>query len=192
MEKVQAGQELAKGVASVAKEAERFIARISKQLRERAERQAETALGEYEQRIQQIVAQTREELNSRSLEVADQIRQAILLKAEQASTSLVETIVTEIGKRAGELAKRVLKTAEQETEPVSTEAATTSKDDDRKDIGGAEYKSARMAAEFEHRIENLGTQAEPEVEDNADQTGQGPQTDSGESEIEDFIRYLSQ
>ncbi len=88
MEKVQAGQELAKGVASVAREAERFIARISKQLRERAERQAETALGEYEQRIQQIVAQTREELNSRSLEVIDQIRQAILLKAEQASTSL--------------------------------------------------------------------------------------------------------
>ena len=205
----KAERELTREAAAVAKGAEQLIARISEQIRQQAERRADTALGEYEQKMRQIVAQTREELRSRSIKICERIRQAILLKAEQASTSLIDAVIAETGKRAGELAQRLKNTAGEEAEPVS--AAAASKDDpgyaEQQDISRAEYKSARMAAEFEYRIESLGTQAEPEAAsdsaedrkcadpeagDNTGQAAQEPPSDSDESDIEDFIRYLSQ
>jgi hypothetical protein len=72
------------------------------------------------------------------------------------------------------------------------------KDEAEEKYGDAEFKSARAAAEFGYKIENLGIQAKPEGEKR-----EGQKVDAGEhttevvnggdeADIDDFVRYLSQ
>ena len=81
---------------------------------------------------------------------------------------------------------------------VKDEAVAEDKGEVEEKYGDAEFKSARAAAEFGYKIENLGIQAKPEGEKR-----EGQKVDAGEhttevvnggdeADIDDFVRYLSQ
>ncbi len=222
--------ELDERVAGVANDAGQYISQISTQIAEEAEKKARQALSDYETEIANIVLHSKEELSKKSLEIAERIREAILLKAEETSNNLIERIVADKNKTAEEMTQK-LQTAKVEEakveaakpeaakpeatkpEAAKPEAAMAEKDQlgDAKDeavaedkgeveekYGDAEFKSARAAAEFGYKIENLGIQAKPEGEKR-----EGQKVDAGEhttevvnggdeADIDDFVRYLSQ
>jgi len=214
--------ELDERVAGVANDAGQYISQISTQIAEEAEKKARQALSDYEKEMANIVFQSKEELSKKSLEIAERIRQAILLKAEETSNNLIERIVADKNKTAEEMAQKLQETkveeakaeeAKVEVEAAKPEEAMAEKDQpaDAKDeamaedkgeveekYGDAEFKSARAAAEFGYKIENLGIQAKPEGEKR-----EGQKVDAGEhtaevvksgdeADIDDFVRYLSQ
>jgi hypothetical protein len=210
--------------AGVANDAGQYIAQISTQIAEEAEIKARQALSDYEKEIEKIVLQSKEELGKKSLEISERIREAILLKAEETSNGLIDRIVADKNKRAEEMASKlqagkVEMAAETEAEvvveeekakpveasvekdqsqDVKDEAVTEDKEVAEDKRTDAEFKSARAAAEFGYKIENLGVQAKPESE-----TGEGQKVGTGdnttevvkngdEADIDDFVRYLSQ
>ncbi|MES0278956.1 MAG: hypothetical protein ABUK03_04350 [Dehalococcoidales bacterium] len=213
-------------VAGMANDAGQYIFQISTRIAEDAEKKARQALSDYEKEIEKIVLQSKEELGKKSLEISEKIREAILLKAEETSNGLIERIVADKNKTAEEMAQK-LQTAKVEAETVTPEEAkieaeaevakpeevmaekeqpADAKDEAAAEDKGeleekhrdAEYKSARAAAEFGYKIENLGVQANPEGKN-----GEGQKADTGEhttevvksgdeADIDDFVRYLSQ
>ena len=212
--------ELDERVAGVANDAGQYISQISTQIAEEAEKKARQALSDYETEIANIVLHSKEELSKKSLEIAERIREAILLKAEETSNNLIERIVADKNKTAEEMAQKLQTAKVEEAKPEAAkpeaakpEAAMAEKDQlgDAKDeavaedkgeveekYGDAEFKSARAAAEFGYKIENLGIQAKPEGEKR-----EGQKVDAGEhttevvnggdeADIDDFVRYLSQ
>ena len=219
--------ELDERVAGVANDAGQYISQISAQIAEEAEKKARQALSDYETEIANIVIQSKEELSKKSLEISERIRQAILLKAEETSNNLIERIVADKNKTAEEMAQKLqaakVEEAKVEEAKVEAEAAKPeavkpeeamaeknqpgdAKDEavaeDKGDVEekyrDAEFKSARAAAEFGYKIENLGIQAKPEGEKR-----EGQKVDAGEhttevvksgdeADIDDFVRYLSQ
>jgi hypothetical protein len=206
--------------AGVAKDAEQYIGQISTQIAAEAEIKARKALSDYEKEIEKIVLQSKEKLSKKSLEISEKIREAILLKAEETSKGLIDRRVADKNKRAEEMtsklqASKVGMEAETELEveegkpgevgekkdlpeDVKGEMVTGDKEVGEEKRTDAEFKSARAAAEFGYKIENLGVQDKPEGE-----TGEGQKLSKGENttevvkngdeaDIDDFVRYLSQ
>lgn len=194
--------ELVRMVSAAVSEAERFIGQIGEQVKGQAANEADRVLGEYEQKIQQIVFKAKQELNARSLEVAEKIRHEIMFMAGKTSTSIVDAIISDTSKRAEGLASKLQSVT---AEPESTKAVVKAKEGtdggSQPDTGGGKYKPARVAAEFQHEIENLGHQDESDKggkakgrEDKSTAVKDVPQPspDGDGSEIDEFMRYLSQ
>lgn len=194
--------ELARMVTAAVGEAERFIGQIGEQVKGQAASEADRVLGEYEQKIQQIVFKAKQELNARSLEVAEKIRHEIMSMAGKTSTSIVATIIADTSKRAEGLASKLQSvTAEPEPTRAVVEVKEGTGGDSQQDTGGDKYKSARVAAEFQHEIANLGQQVESGKGDKAEgredkstaaKDAPQPPPDGDKSEIDEFMRYLSQ
>ncbi len=128
--------ELDKRVAGMANDAGQYISQISIQIAEEAEKKARQALNDYETEIANIAIQSKEELSKKSMEISERIRQAILLKAEETSNSLIERIAVDKNKTAEEMTQK-LQAAKVEEAKVEVEMA---KPGDAKDEVAAEDK----------------------------------------------------
>lgn len=225
---------MTEGSSAVAREAEQFVATLSARIAEDAEKKAQELLRDYEEKIESLVVESREELMTRSMEVSDSIRQAIIQKARETSSGLVEKIVAGKNEKAAEMAQKLKGAAiiEEPAEPKdvpleeskdSVEIAQEPAEDEVtaevkpvEDVAEdsdfkpteADFKQARVAAELDYKIDNLGADAEAAKEMPAGEDGKQendvkaeasevnenstePQ-EKGEGDIDDFVRYLSQ
>ena len=165
---------------------------------------------EISERIRQAILLKAEETSNNLIEriVADKNKtaeeMAQKLQAAKVEEAKVEEAKVEEAKVEAEAAKpEAVKPEEAMVEKdqpgdAKDEAVAEDKGEVEEKYGDAEFKSARAAAEFGYKIENLGIQAKPEGEKR-----EGQKVDAGEhttevvksgdeADIDDFVRYLSQ
>lgn len=76
-------------IAALAQEAGKVILEASRAAKQEAEQEAERVLRQYEQKTRQIVLKIREETKVKATVIANRIRDAIMLKIEQASADVI-------------------------------------------------------------------------------------------------------
>lgn len=104
---------------TLAREAAQVVADAIKSAREEAEAEAKKMLQQYEQKTRQIALKIREDAKSRAAEIADKIRETIMLKVEMASADVMAEAIAESTRKVEELGQERQELAGKEVEKVS-------------------------------------------------------------------------
>ncbi len=108
-------------MTELAKEAEQLIGKVGKIARQEAEQEMGRILHQYEQRTKQIVLKIKEENKARAAEMADALKEAIMLRIEQASSDAIASVIAQSSRKVEELVrKRQEIDDEGEPEPAET------------------------------------------------------------------------
>ena len=114
-------------MAEMAKEADQIIINAGKAARQEAEQEIERILKQYEEKTKQIVLKIREETNTRATQIADNVREAILLKIEKASADAIAGAIADSSRKVEELVKNQTNLVGEEGEPAPAEAKVDQK-----------------------------------------------------------------
>ena len=102
----------------LAGEAAQVVAGAIKSARKEAEAEAKKMLQQYEQKTRQIALKIREDTKARAAEIADKIRETIMLKVEMASADVMAEAIAESTKKVEELGQERQELAGKEAEQV--------------------------------------------------------------------------
>lgn len=132
-------------MATLAKEADHVILEASRAAKQESEQEAERVLRQYEQKTKQIVLKIREEKKAKVAEIANRIRDAIMLKIEKASAD----VIAESSRRVEELVNKTQQIASEEVGQAFAEVKTKAKDDlaAQEETAGAKERKAELATE---------------------------------------------
>ncbi len=104
---------------TLAREAAQVVADAIKSAREEAEAEAKKMLQQYEQKTRQIALKIREDTKARAAEIADKIRETIMLKVEMASADVMAEAIAESTRKVEALGQERQELAGKEAEKVS-------------------------------------------------------------------------
>lgn len=103
----------------LAREAAQVVDDAIKSAREEAEAEAKKMLQQYEQKTRQIALKVREDAKSRAAEIADKVRESIMLRVERASADVMAEAVAESTRQVEALGQKRQELAGKEAEQVS-------------------------------------------------------------------------
>lgn len=117
-------QDLSDCIYRTTKEAELLMDQISLKAREKARSECEKAFNEYEQKVQLVLEEMRETIDSKSNIIVDKIKEALVRKSESVSGKMVSDLIGSIEGKTAKLAgiasgnQLQQKPAEEETENI--------------------------------------------------------------------------
>lgn len=180
----EVNQKAERGVAEIiielAQEADQVITKAGQAARQEAEQEVGRILRQYEQTTKQIVLKIREETKAKAAEIADSVRDSIMLRIEKASTDAIAEAIAESSRKVEELVKKQQEIAEKEDEPVTIEAKVEV-DSDTSQASNLARQEDTAEAEDKAKDTRRETELEP-----------GGDTIELEQPIGDFDQWLSQ
>jgi DNA-binding protein len=104
---------------TLAREAAQVVGGAIKSARKESEAEAKKMLQQYEQKTRQIALKIREDTKSRAAEIADKIRETIMLKVEKASADVMAEAIAESTRKVEALGQERQELAGKEAERAS-------------------------------------------------------------------------
>jgi acyl-CoA reductase-like NAD-dependent aldehyde dehydrogenase len=168
-------------MAELTQATERIIAEAGEKAGREAEQELERVLGEYERKTKQIILKIKEDTKAKTAEITAKLSEAIMFSIEQASAKAVNSMVSELSIRAGELTRKMQETTEKEPNQEISKASTGLWDNIENT-----YKSASQEGldVVEAKKEDAGKEAEPVMEEGEIKLNQS-------IESEDFDQWLT-
>lgn len=165
-------------MADMAKEADQIISSAGKAARQEAEQEMERILKQYEDKTKQIVLRIREETNTKAAQIADNVRESIMLRIEKASSEAIAEAIADSSRKVEELVNVQPDLAVEKAEPAPAEA-----------------KASQESSPPQPQVKNLAEQDNgDEVKDEKDSTeAEAERSTQNNVRFEhDFDQWLSQ